>query len=84
MPRPGDSCSTAGGSKPSAQGTLTSRRYTEPGARCTAQSTAARTSDSENGSSNAIPGIAPSAEMSRTDWCEWPGPPGTSPASEPT
>ncbi len=53
------------------------------GARSTAQSTAARTSCSENGSISAIPGIAPSAEMSRTDWCEWPGPPGTSPASEP-
>src|SRR5439155_1105556 len=38
----------------------------------------------QQGSTSAMPGIAPSAEMSRTDWCEWPGPPGTRPASEPT
>ena len=32
----------------------------------------------------AMPGIAPSADMSLTDWCECPGPPGTSPARDPT
>ena len=29
-------------------------------------------------------GHAASALMSRTDWCEWPGPPGRSPASDAT
>ena len=34
--------------------------------------------------SAAMPGHRAHSAMSRTDWCEWPGPPGTSPASEPT
>ena len=36
------------------------------------------------GSISATPGSEPISAMSRTDWCECPGPPGTSPTSEPT
>ena len=31
-----------------------------------------------------MPGTLPISAMSRTDWCEWPGPPGTMPARKPT
>ena len=41
-------------------------------------------SASHDGSINSRFGTDASVAMSRTDWCECPGPPGTSPASDPT
>ena len=69
-----------GGSKPSAHGTRDEaevdrarrlvdrplRRQRAPRARWRARC-------------SAMPGIAPEREMSRTDWCEWPGPAGHEP-----
>ena len=51
----------------------------------TSVSNSAPTSASQHGSASTRFGTdLQGAAMSRTDWCEWPGPPGSRPASDPT
>ena len=61
-------------------GPIASLIATFPSASSTAQRRSARVSSELAGWTIVISGSAPSSEMSRTDWCDFPGPAGTSPA----
>ncbi len=80
-PRPTSSAYDSGSEYGRSSGTFTNRRYVLALFYSIAQRMASRASRSQHGSIAASPGTEPIAEMSRTDWCEWPGPPGTTPAS---
>src|SRR5258707_968119 len=79
-PRPVSRTYDAGSVYGTSSGTLTNRRYVLASLRSTAHLMASRDSRSQQGSIAVRPGTEPMAEMSRTDWCEWPGPPGIAPA----
>ena len=61
-------------------GPIASRIATFPSASSTAQRRSARVSSELPGCTIVVSGSAARSEMSRMDWCDFPGPAGISPA----
>ncbi len=78
VPRPGKTVS--GTSIRRGEGPMASRIATFSAASSTAQRRSARVSSALAGCTIATFGSAPSSEMSRRDWCDFPGPAGMRPA----